>query len=194
VRRTAPASAALAAAIVWTYGPVIASLVTQRRVDENYPHGFVVAPAALLVAWQRRHCLRLATPQPTLAGAALVILSLLMYIAGRFGAELFLTRVSLIGVVTGAIAFIWGRAHLRIVAFPLAFLFFVVPLSAIVFNRLMLPLQLMASSARESIIRGFGVPVLRDGNVLQLPTRTLEIAEACSGIRSIVALTSGARI
>jgi len=189
MRRTLLANAAVAAALAWTYGPVLAGLTTQWRADENYSHGFVVAPVALLIAWQRRHRLRAAASQPTPVGAALIILSLLVYLAGRFGAELFLTRVSLIGVLAGAIAFMWGRGHLRILAFPLVFLLFMIPLPAIVFNRLTLPLQLVASSAGESLIRAFGVPVLRDGNVLQLPTRALEVVEACSGIRSIVALT-----
>jgi exosortase len=188
VKRAAAAITTLGAALAWAYGPVIARLVAQWRHDENYSHGFVVVPAALLIAWQRRESIRQAPSQPTVWGAALVALSLAIYIAGRLGAELFLTRVSLIGVLAGAISFIWGRAHLRMLAFPLAFLLFTVPLPSIVFNQLTLPLQLVASSAGESIIRGAGVPVLRDGNVLQLPLRTLEVVEACSGMRSIVSL------
>jgi len=168
---------------------VIAGLVRQWHVDENYSHGFIVAPVALVMAGQRRDRLRSATPQPHVAGLFIVLASLLVYIAGRLGAELFLTRVSLIGVIAGSIAFLWGREHLRILAFPAAFLLFMIPLPAIVFNRITLPLQFVASSAGESLIRAFGVPVLREGNVLQLPTRTLEVVEACSGIRSIVTLT-----
>jgi exosortase len=148
----------------------------------------VVVPIALFIAWRHRDALKHAPIKPSWFGAALLGISLIIYVAGRLGAELFLTRVSLIGVLAGAIGFMWGRAHLRILAFPLAFLLFAVPLPAIVFNRLTLPLQLVASSAGESIIRMFGVPVLRDGNVLQLPSRALEVVEACSGIRSIVSL------
>jgi exosortase len=188
VKRAAAAIATLGGALAWAYGPVIAQLVAQWRHDENYSHGFVVVPAALFIAWQRRESIREAPSRPAVWGAALVAISLVIYIAGRLGAELFLTRISLIGVLAGAIAFIWGRAHLRILAFPLAFLLFTVPLPSIVFNQLTLPLQLVASSAGESIIRAVGVPVLRDGNVLQLPSRTLEVVEACSGMRSIVSL------
>jgi exosortase len=188
LKRHAVAIAALGTALVWAYGAVIAGLVTQWSRDENYSHGFLVLPFAVFIAWQRRRQLQLAPLQPTLAGAAVVAVSVLIYIAGRFGAELFLTRVSLIGVLAGAIAFVWGRAHLRILAFPLAFLLFMVPLPAIVFNQLTFPLQLVASSAGELLILACGIPILRDGNVLQLPGRTLEVAEACSGIRSIVTL------
>jgi exosortase len=188
LKREAAAIAALGTALVWAYGGVIGGLVTQWSRDENYSHGFLVLPFAAFIAWQRRRQLQHAPLQPTLAGAAVVAVSVLIYIAGRFGAELFLTRVSLIGVLAGAIAFVWGRAHLRILAFPLAFLLFMVPLPAIVFNQLTFPLQLVASSAGELLIRSCGIPILRDGNVLQLPGRTLEVVEACSGIRSIVTL------
>jgi len=78
-------------------------------------------PVAFLIGWTRRERLYNAPRAPSLAGAALVAVSVLMYVAGRLGAELFLTRVSLIGVLAGTIAFVWGREHLRILAFPVAF-------------------------------------------------------------------------
>jgi exosortase len=188
LKRNAAAIVVLGTALFWAYGVVIAGLVTQWSHDENYSHGFLVLPFAVFIAWQRRRLLQHAPLQPTLTGAAVVAASALLYIAGRFGAELFLTRVSLIGVLAGTVAFVWGGAHVRILAFPLAFLLFMVPLPAIVFNQLTLPLQLVASSAGEWLIRACGIPILRDGNVLQLPGRSLEVVEACSGIRSIVSL------
>jgi exosortase len=188
MKRTAAATAILLTALIFAYGPVMAGLAKQWRDDENFSHGFVVVPVAAFLAWRRRRSLQCAPTERSVFAAGLLGISILVYIAGRLGAELFLTRVSLIGVLAGAIGFIWGRAHLRILAFPMAFLLFAVPLPAIVFNRLTLPLQLVASSAGESIIRMFGVPVLRDGNVLQLPSRALEVVEACSGMRSIVSL------
>ena len=188
MKRDAAAIVGLGMALFWAYGAVLARLVAQWRDDENYSHGFLVLPIAVFIAWQRRRQLQRTPRQPALAGAAVVAVSLLIYLAGRFGAELFLSRVSLIGVLAGTVAFVWSSAHLRILAFPLAFLLFMVPLPAIVFNRLTLPLQLVASSAGELLIRACGIPILRDGNVLQLPGRTLEVVEACSGIRSIVTL------
>jgi exosortase len=173
---------------LWTYGGTIARLVAQWGQDANYSHGFLVVPVAFLLGWTRRERLYNAPRRPTLAGAALVVVSALMYVGGRLGAELFLTRVSLVGVLAGTIAFVWGREHLRILAFPVAFLLFMVPLPAIVFNQLTFPLQLVASAAGELVIQAAGIPVLRDGNVLQLPTRTLEVVEACSGMRSVVSL------
>ena len=116
-----------------------------------------------------------APARPHLAGLGLIAGSLLIYLAGIAGAELFLTRVSLIGVVAGVVLFLFGTRHLRILAFPIAFLLLMVPLPAIVFNQVAFPLQLLASQMGEGVIAAAGVPVLRDGNVLHLPSRSLEV-------------------
>jgi exosortase len=180
--------APIVAALAWLYGDVLAGLARQWATDDNYSHGFLVVPLAAFFAWERRHLLAQAVVRPARLGLILVMASLLLFLAGAFAAELFLTRVSLVGVLAGTALFLWGPAHLRIVAFPLAFLLLMVPLPAIVFNQITFPLQLVASQAGELVISAAGVPVLREGNILQLPTRTLEVAEACSGIRSLVSL------
>jgi exosortase len=170
------------------YGGVLSSLVRQWASDDNYSHGFFVVPLALYFAWERRQALRIAPIRPSIAGLILLVLSLCVFLAGRLGAELFLTRVSLIGVAGGILLFVWGRNHFRILAFPLAFLILMIPLPAIIFNQIAFPLQLLASRAGETVLNLAGIPVLREGNVLQLPSRSLEVAEACSGIRSLVSL------
>src|SRR4051812_19354619 len=176
------------AAVLWMFGGVVSSLVRQWASDDNYSHGFFVVPLALYFVWERRQPLRIAPLRPSLAGLILLGFSLLIFLAGRLGAELFLTRVSLIGVLGGIVLFVWGRNHFRILAFPLAFLILMIPLPAIVFNQIAFPLQLLASRAGETVLNLAGIPVLREGNVLQLPSRSLEVAEACSGIRSLVSL------
>ncbi len=178
----------LAAVLLWIYGGIVSSLAKQWAGDDNYSHGFFVVPLALYFAWERRHALRSAPLRPSIAGLVLVAFSLAILLAGRLGAELFLTRISLIGVLAGITLFVWGRDHFRILAFPLAFLILMIPLPAIIFNQIAFPLQLLASRAGETVLSLAGIPVLREGNVLQLPTRTLEVAEACSGIRSLVSL------
>jgi exosortase len=189
LRTRAVASAAVvAAAILAVYGGVLASLARQWASDDNYSHGFFVVPLAAFFAWERREALKRAAARPSAIGLAVIAIGLVLFLAGRFGAELFLTRVSLPAVLAGAILFVWGAAPLRILAFPLAFLLLMIPLPAIVFNQIAFPLQLLASRTGEVVIAAAGIPVLREGNVLQLPTRALEVAEACSGIRSLVSL------
>jgi exosortase len=178
----------LAVAVVWVFGGILSSLARQWASDDNYSHGFFVVPLALFFAWERRHALTNAPHRPSALGLILIVGSLLVLLAGLLGAELFLTRVSFVGVLAGITLFVWGRDHFRILAFPIAFLLLMIPLPAIIFNQLAFPLQLLASRAGEAVIGLAGIPVLREGNVLQLPTRTLEIVEACSGIRSLVSL------
>jgi exosortase len=179
---------AVVAAIGFVYGGMLSSLVQQWASDDNYSHGFFVLPLAFYFAWERRRALEAALPRPAITGAAVIALSLGVWLAGTFGAELFLTRVSLIGVIAGTVWFLWGWQHLRILAFPILFLFLMIPLPAIIFNQIAFPLQLFASQVGEQAISAAGIPVLRDGNILRLPSRTLEVAEACSGIRSLVSL------
>jgi exosortase len=174
--------------LVWLYRGTLLGLFNQWASDDNYSHGFVVVPLAVFFVWERRQALAEAVARPSVFGLLTIALGLLLFVTGTLGAELFLTRVSLIGVLAGVVLLLYGHTHLRIVAFPLAFLLLMVPLPAIVFNQIAFPLQLAASNAGEWVIATAGVPVLRDGNILQLPSRTLEVAEACSGIRSLISL------
>jgi exosortase len=182
------ASALLVATFGWLYAGVIVGLARQWASDDNYSHGFLVVPLAAFFVWERRQALLKAPAKPSAFGLVVVTGSVVVFLAGVLGAELFLTRVSMIGVLAGIVLFLWGGARLRTVAFPLAFLLLMIPLPAIVFNQIAFPLQLVASQAGEMVIAAAGVPVLREGNILQLPTKTLEVAEACSGIRSLLSL------
>jgi len=187
-RRDFAIAMALSAGVLALYSGVLLGLARQWATDDNYSHGFFVLPLAVFFAWERRAALRTAVARPSLAGLILIAASLVLLLAGRLGSELFLTRVSLIGVLAGTVLYVWGREHLRVLAFPIAFLLLMVPLPAILFNKIALPLQLLASRVGEMAISAAGIPVVREGNVLQLPTRDLEVAEACSGIRSLVSL------
>ncbi len=178
------------AAIAVTYRDVAVGLVRQWSTDDNYSHGFVVLPLALWFAWERRAALRALPLAPSRWGLFLIAGSLALLVTGTLGAELFLARVSLIGVAAGLVLFLAGRAHLRALAFPLAFLLLMIPLPALIFNRIAFPLQLLASRAGATALEWASVPVLREGNVLVLATTTLEVAEACSGIRSLVSLAT----
>jgi len=186
--RHVAAALLLCAGVVWLHGDTLSSLVWQWAGDDDYSHGFFVVPLAVFFAWERRRALLSAPSRPSVWGLLLLGASLAVFLGGILGAELFLTRVSLIGVIGGAILFVWGRDHFRTLLFPLAFLLLMVPLPAIVFNQLAFPLQLLASRVGETAIAAAGIPVLREGNVLHLANTNLEVAEACSGIRSLVSL------
>ena len=188
--RHATAALVLLGGVLWLYRDVLSSLVRQWASDDNYSHGFLIVPIALYCAWERRGTLARIEPRPHLAGLLVVLLSLGLFAVGTLAAELFLARISLVGVVVGALLFVWGPAHVRALAFPLALLPLMVPLPEIVFNQIALPLQLIASRVGETAIAAAGIPVLREGNILELPEMTLAVAEACSGIRSLLSLVT----
>ena len=175
-------------ALVLVYWSVIRGLVDAWSTDDNYSHGFFIVPLALYFAWERRTAIANAPVRPSLFGVVVVAGSLFLLVAGLLGAELFLSRVSIIGALAGAVLFLFGWPMMRIVFFPLAFMLLMVPLPAIIFNKIAFPLQLLASNVGESTVRSMDIPILREGNVLILANATLEVAEACSGIRSLVSL------
>lgn len=187
-KRTLLAAAAASGAGVWLYAHVFSKLAHDWATDGNYSHGFLIIPLAAYFAWERREWLKELPLRPSNLGLVVVAGSLLVMIAGTLGAELFLARLSIIGVVVGSVLFIGGWRYLRTLAFPLAFLLLMIPIPAIVFNQVAFPLQLLASQVGTQLLSAFGIPVLREGNVIVLARTSLEVAEACSGIRSLISL------
>lgn len=176
------------ALLVTLYGEVVPRLVLHWYRDGDYSHGFLVPLLAGYFVWERRQKL-LSTPiAPSLWGAGILGLGLLLLIFGSVGAELYLQRISLLVVIAGLVLLLFGRGFLRTLAFPIAFLFFMVPLPTIVRDSVALPLQMFAAKTAALSLFSLGIPVLREGNVIVLASTTLEVAEACSGIRSLQAL------
>ncbi len=170
------------------YANVLVKLTGDWAHDDNYSHGFFIVPLVLYFAWERRGNLAAAPVRPSYLGLTVTFGSICVLLAGLLGAELFLTRVSMIGVIAGTVLFVLGWRHLRLLAFPLAFLLLMIPIPAIIFNQIAFPLQLLASRFGETVLYAFGIPVLREGNVIVLANTSLEVAQACSGIRSLVSL------
>jgi exosortase len=179
---------AVLVAMAFVYWDVLRELVYAWYTDDNYSHGFFIVPLAAYFAWERRATFESKPIRPSLFGLVVVAGSLFLLIGGTLGAELFLTRIAVIGTLTGAILFFFGWQRLYVLFFPLAFLLLMVPLPAIIFNKIAFPLQLLASNVGEYTINSLDIPILREGNVLILANAKLEVAEACSGIRSLVSL------
>jgi exosortase len=176
------------AVLTLLFHEVIAKLVHDWATDDNYSHGFLIIPISLYLAWDHRDQLLKAPIAPSFFGLITLIGGIALLIAGILGAELFVTRIALLAVIFGSILYIFGWNHLRLLAFPLALLLLMIPIPAIIFNQVAFPLQLLASKFSAGVLSFFGIPVLREGNVIILAHTTLEVAEACSGIRSLVSL------
>jgi exosortase len=178
----------LAACFGYLYHYVIARLIQDWYKDENYSHGFLIVPIALYFVWERRRQLKEAPRLPSSWGLPIVLGSMAMLLAGILGSELFVTRISILGTIAGSILFLYGWKILKIVLLPIAFLLLMIPVPAIILNQIAFPLQLLASRFGEIALNAFQIPVLREGNVINLANTSLEVAEACSGIRSLISL------
>jgi exosortase len=183
-------TAILAALIGWLYFSILWQLGKQWWGDPNFSHGFFVPAFSLFVLWQERSRLISLPRKPSSWGLLIIIFALSVLILGVMGAELFLSRVSLLLLIAGLVVYFLGWSYLREAFFPWAFLILMIPIPAIMLNHITLPLQVVASKASAVVLPLFGVPALREGNVIILPAMALEVAEACSGIRSLLSLTT----
>jgi exosortase len=144
----------------------------------------------LFVLWQDRKKLKLIEPTPSWTGLPIIVVALSMLILGVLGAELFFSRASLLVLLAGLIILFQGWNLFRAVLFPWAFLVLMIPIPTLILQKVTFPLQLLASKLASVLLPVVGVPVLREGNVIVLPSMPLEVAEACSGIRSLLSLVT----
>ena len=138
--------------------------------------------------WQRRQQLAQIPRQSSWWGMTILLMGIGILFLGSIGAEFFLMRSSMLVVLTGLVVYLLGWHHLQLLRFPIGFLLFMIPVPAIILNMVTLPLQLLAAKLGTFSLQLVGLPVYREGNIIFLPHATLEVVEACSGIRSLVSL------
>lgn len=180
--------------LVLLYHQILPALVDEWIQNPNYSHGFVLPFFSAWIIWQRRESLRSIVPAPANSGIVVVAGGLGILILGVFGAELFLSRTSLLFLIAGVIIYFAGWKIFRELLLPWGLLFLAIPLPAIIFNQISMPLQFGASRMASGLLSFVGLPVLREGNIIVLSTITLDVAEACSGLRSLMALIALAAI
>jgi exosortase len=180
--------AAIAILLVIIYYRVAIKLVYDWYTIPDYSHGFLVPLFALFLLWDKRETLRNIPIQQSWRGIPLVVFGIIVLILGVYGVDLFTARISFVFLLAGLIWTLFGSVMLRELRFPLLVLVLAIPFPTILFNQITFPLQLFASRIASDILPQLGVPVLLEGNVIQLPVMKLEVAEACSGIRSLMSL------
>jgi exosortase len=178
----------IGALLMTVYWRVLAKLVTDWWQIPDFSHGFLVPIFAAYLVWTKRRALSQATLVPNWMGVVVIALALAVLLLGIYGAELFLSRISLVILLTGLALCFGGWHFLTNLRFVLLVLLLAIPIPSIIFNQITLPLQILASKLASDLLPLFGIPVLREGNVIQIPTMKLEVAEACSGIRSLISL------
>jgi exosortase len=171
------------------YAPVLSRLVHQWSTDDDMSHGFFVPLISAFIVWQRREELMAIKPRPNWWGLAVVFYGAFQLLMATLGAELSLARSAFVITLIGMVWLLGGTLMLRELAFPLFLLFFMVPIPAVIYNRITFPLQILASQLADGALTVLSIPVLREGNILELPNQRLSVVEACSGIRSLLSLT-----
>ncbi len=173
---------------IFLYYKSIAALISNWSIDPNFSHGFLIPFVALYMVWHRHNQLSQVTPKPSKTGIYIIILGMLIHVAGNVGSELFLMRFSMIITISGIIIYLYGLEMFWKVMVPVAYLIMMIPIPDIIWNKLAFPLQLFAAKISSNSIYMLGIPVFREGNILHLANTSLEVVDACSGIRSLTSL------
>ena len=170
------------------YHAIIPVMVKQWYTDENYSHAFLVPFIAGYFLYLRRDSLKAASVSPWNPGLAVIILGLVQLTFGFLAGEYFTMRSSMIVLLAGIVLFLFGLEVFRQTLLPLGYLLFMVPLPYIVYNAVAFPLKLFVTRVSVHVLKLIGIVVVREGNIIMFPSITLEVADACSGMRSLVSL------
>lgn len=187
-RRMWVTTAWFASLLIVYYAPVLRFLVGTWSNDDM-GHGYFVPLIAGYIIWQKRDELLALKPRPNWWGVPILLLAGAQLIVATLGAEVFLARTSFVITLFGVVLLLGGTVFVKKLAFPLFLLFFMIPIPAILYNRITFPLQILASQLATQALMAIGIPVLREGNILELSTQRLSVVEACSGIRSLLSMT-----
>jgi len=170
------------------YYRIVPDMVNVWYRDENYSHGFLVPVIAVYFLWQSWPELKERAVKPDGLGLVLVIGGVIQLLTAWLGTEYFTMRSSLIILLAGLVLFLFGREVLKGVALPLGYLIFMVPIPYIIYDMVAFPLKLFVTRVSVAFLKIVGVVVMHEGNIIMFPTTTLEVADACSGIRSLISL------
>jgi exosortase len=179
---------ALFFSFILAYLPVWQGLVQAWSNSDDYSHGFFIVPLVIFSLWHKREVLYRLPAQSSNLGLALIIVSLVLYIFTFYAGIKTVSSLAMIFSIFGVVLYIYGLAISREIIFILLFLLFMIPVPAQIYSAMTIPLQLIVSKISVWVVMLFGVPVFREGNVIHLPDRTLEVVQACSGLRSLMTL------
>jgi len=188
-RRFATGATALTVVLaIGVFFPVLQFMVRHWRTVPDYSHGFIVAPLAVYFAWEQRGKLRNTPIEPSWWGVLPLLMGAAALAVGRLGVELMAMRTAFVFTLHGLVLLLLGWYAYRTLLFPLLFLFLMVPLPQSLANTITFPLQLIATDLAMTPLYWLGIPALREGNIIHLANTQLLVAEACSGLRSVMAL------
>jgi exosortase len=172
------------------YYTVFKTIIVDWSNDPDFSHGFLIPFFSLFIVWQRTDELEKLEVTPNNFGILIMLIGLFFLIIGNLAAEYFTQRMSFIIVLTGIILFLLGRQYLKLLAFPLIYLIFMIPIPSILILKITFPMQILAAKVGTFSLQLLDIPVLREGNVIHLVDSALNVERTCSGIRSLLSLTA----
>ncbi|SDB57968.1 exosortase [Desulfonatronum thiosulfatophilum] len=170
------------------YFDIVSHMIFQWANDENYSHGFLVPLISGFFVYQRWDKLRTAPVDPSNLGLIVVFIGLSQLILGWLGTELFNMRLSLVVILCGMTLYLFGLRIFKIMALPLLFLILMIPIPYIIYDAAAFPLKLFVTNISVTTLKMLGVIVWNEGNIIMFTNTVLEVADACSGLRSIMSL------
>lgn len=176
--------------LVGLYLRIVSSMVVDWYRDENYSHGFIVPLVSACFIYLSRDQLLKARVAPDNWGLAVIVLALAQLTVGWLGTEYFTIRSSLVVLLAGLVIFLFGPSVFHLLRLPLFYLLFMVPIPYIVYDAAAFPLKLLVSRVSVAALQMMGVVAVREGNIIMFPSVTLEVADACSGMRSLMSLAA----
>lgn len=178
----------LLASFAWAYWPIVQSLVAVWADNEDYSHGFFIVPVVVYLIWQKKSNAPITSSGFNWIAALTIVICSLLYLAGLFSQFRTLGNLSLVLTIWAVITFLFGFRFFRAHAWELLLLLFMLPIPARWYASITLPLQLLVTKISFFVLQFMGIPVLREGNILHLSNTTLEVVNACSGLRSILTI------
>jgi len=180
--------AIIASCFLLLYASLIQGLVSDWIHLPDFSHGFLIPIVSFYFVYERRKQLSALSPSAAWGGFGLIVFGIFLLLLGNLATEYFTMRFSMLVVLGGIVLFLLGKEFSKTLLFPIAFLIFMIPIPSVLMDRITFPMQLFASSLAAKSLYLIGIPALREGNIIQLANTSLEVAEACSGIRSLISL------
>jgi len=178
----------LGLSFILVYFPVWKGLVLTWYGSDDYSHGFFIVPVIIYSLWQKKEELVRLPLHSSRFGLVLLFISLILYILATYAEIKTGAALAMIVSIVGVVLFLYGFALFREIFFILLFLLFMIPVPAQIYSAMTTPLQLIVSQISVWFVMLFGLPIFREGNVIHLPEHTLEMVQACSGLRSLMSL------
>ncbi|UCE05299.1 MAG: exosortase/archaeosortase family protein [bacterium] len=176
--------------VIVIYFQAIIEMVAQWWDDPNYSHGFLIPIVSAYLIWQKKEMLENISRKNSNPGLIIIVLGAIIYILGTAAAEFFTARFSLVLVIFGIILFYYGKEYIEEIWFPILFLLFMIPIPYVIYYSVTFPMQLLSSQAASTVLQLAGLEIVRQGNIINLPNYSLEVVEACSGLRSLMTLSA----